>query len=101
MSATELRFGNYRVWQLDVHNVCLEIDTGEPMKDRDGNVKPGDETVRAFVGYYSGFPAALKSALQHGLRGRGATDAKKLMLHINESLAAIERAVATASDAQA
>lgn len=100
MNATELRFGNYRVWQLDPHNVCVEIDTGELAKDRHGNVKPDGETVKAFVGYYSGFPAALKSALQHGLKGRGATDAKKLMLHINESLAAIERAVATASDVQ-
>jgi hypothetical protein len=99
MSATELRFGNYRVWELDARNVCLEVDTGEPLKDRDGNVKPGGETIKTPLGYYSGFPAALKSALQHGLKGRGATDAKKLMEHINASLAAIERAVATASDA--
>lgn len=101
MTETELRFGNYRVWQLDPHNVCVEVDTGEPARDRQGNPKPGGETVKTPLGYYSGFPAALKSALQHGLKGRGATDARKLMLHIDESLAAIERAVATTSDAQA
>lgn len=98
---TELHFGAYRVWQLDAHNVCVEIDTGEPAKDRHGNPKPDGETVKTFIGYYDGFAPALKSAFRHGLRGRGATDAKKLMDHINESLAAIERAVATASDAQA
>ncbi len=100
MTATELRFGNYRIWELDVHNVCVEYDTGEPAKDRNGNVKGDGETVKAFVGYYSSFGPALQSAFRHGLKGRGATDAKKLMQHIDSTLEAIQRAVATAGDAQ-
>jgi len=89
---TELRFGPYRVWEMDAKNVCVERDTGEQAKDRAGNPKPG-ETTKAFIGYYDSFAPALRSALRDGLKGKGATDAKKLAEHIDMALAAITAAV--------
>lgn len=94
MSGTELRFGKYRVWELDAHNVCVEVDTGEPTKDRYGNPKPGADTVKTFIGYYDGFAPALRSALRHGMKGKGETDARKLADHIDNAMAEIERLVA-------
>lgn len=90
-TATELRFGPYRVWELDKYNVCVEYDTGREAKDR--NKQPTGETIKEFVGYYDSFAPALKSAFRHGLKGRGATDAQKLMEHIDWALGEIEKAV--------
>ena len=96
MTATELRFGPYRIWEMDAKNICLEYDTGVPAEDRHGNIKPG-ETRKEFVGYYDSVSPAIKSAFRHGLKGRGSTDAKRLMEHIDKTLEEIGRMVAKAS----
>jgi hypothetical protein len=102
MTATELRFGPYRIWEFDSRNICLEYDTGKASKDRDGNEK--GETIKVMLGYYDSVSPAIKSAFRHGLKGQGSTSAKQLMLHIDETMRKIDRAVekwATTDDAPA
>ena len=95
MTATELRFDGYRIWELDSRNWCLEFDTGKPSLTREK--EPTGENIKRFIGYYSDISGALQSALHDGLRGRGAVEAQNLMDCIGAALDDARRAVAAIS----
>lgn len=67
---TELTCGDYIITQEDSRNWRVTKQTDRPMKDKDGNEKPGQFIVE-FVGYYDGLPACLRAVLKDGYRDMG------------------------------